>query len=195
MFDYDVFLSHAAADAHDADAVRHLLLAANFRVYCDRYDDPALDRSHVTSATAERLRKRMRQSNSMLYVASARAPVSKWMPWELGFFDGVRGKVLIYPINEEAVTAAEGQEYLSLFTILRPGSLEAQLRRELSGADNVIRQLQEPQVFGPADADATGGYHDRLARINPLDARQLMGVQAEIWNAWLRLWGLNSRRR
>ena len=64
-------------------------MAAGFRVYCDRYDDPELDRSKVSAATAEVLRDRMRVSNAMIYVVTANAHASKWMPWELGFFDGV----------------------------------------------------------------------------------------------------------
>ena len=43
MFQFDIFLSHSAADSQDADRVRAMLLQARFRVYCDRYDDPLLD--------------------------------------------------------------------------------------------------------------------------------------------------------
>ncbi|TGS08549.1 outer membrane beta-barrel protein, partial [Mesorhizobium sp. M1C.F.Ca.ET.187.01.1.1] len=37
--------------------------------------------------TAELLRTRMRQSKTLIYVHSNNSPGSRWMPWELGFFD------------------------------------------------------------------------------------------------------------
>jgi hypothetical protein len=198
MFDYDVFLSHAAQDAEEADKVRAMLLEAKFRVYCDRYDDPELDRSNVTAATAERLKQRMRRSNAMVFVMTGNSHFSKWMPWELGFFDGVRGKILVYPVDEAALGAAHQQQYVSLFKILAPGSLAEQLRVELGDVnrptredlDGPIRELMRQPFFANADGAATKDYGNRLARVNPFDLAQLAQVQNEIWLAWLRLWGL-----
>jgi len=146
MFKFDVFLSHAAADAEDADRVRDALIAARFRVYCDRHNDPQLDRRKVTAATADVLRERMRVSNALVYVVTANAHVSKWMPWEVGFFDGVRGKVLVYPVGSKARESVKGQEYLSLFTILEPGSLERRLRTEIEAtrAEQALQSLPQP---------------------------------------------------
>jgi hypothetical protein len=190
MFDHDIFLSHAAQDADEADKVRAMLLEAKFRVYCDRYDDPELDRSNVTAATAERLKQRMRRSNAMVFVATRNSHLSKWMPWELGFFDGVRGKVLVYPVDEAALDAAHQQQYVSLFKILAPGSLAEQLRVEFGGVEGPIRELMRQPFFGNADEAATGDFRKRLAGIDPFDFAQMAQIQNEIWRAWLRLWGL-----
>jgi hypothetical protein len=191
MFAYDVFLSHAATDIREVDEVRSLLRDAGFRVYCDKYDDPTLDRSHVSAATADCLRKRMRSCNAMVYVVTRNASISKWMPWELGFFDGVRGKVLIYPVEKTALAAARQQEYLSLFTILRPGQLAQQLKDKLNDPVGPFVELRKSPVFGNADADATVVYRDRLLDIDPFDFAKIAETQSEIWKAWLRLWALH----
>jgi hypothetical protein len=213
MFKYHVFLSHAAADADEADKVRDALIAAKFRVYCDRHDDSELDRSKVSAETANVLRDRMRVSNAMVYVVSASARLSKWMPWELGFFDGIRGKVLIYPVDEAARETAKHQEYLSLYTILEPGSLEATLRLETEQPNNAIAlpnafnwanavqdpkrdiaaigMLKEQGFMAPADAALTGAYRDRIgAAVKAQDFDQIFRIQLDIWQAWLRLWGV-----
>ena len=187
---YDIFLSHAAADIHAVDEVRSLLMRAGFRVYLDKYDDPELDRSHVSAATADCLKMRMRSCNAMVYVVTANASVSKWMPWELGFFDGVRGKVLIYPVDDAALAAARQQEYLSLFKILRPGQLAQQLKDELNDPVGAFAELRERPMLANADGAMTDAYRGRLMDINPFDFAQIAATQNEIWKAWLRLWGL-----
>ena len=37
------------------------------------------------------------------------------MPWELGFFDGFKGKVAILPILENSNSSYMGSEYLELY--------------------------------------------------------------------------------
>jgi hypothetical protein len=58
-------------------------------VYIDWIDDADLDRAAVTPENAKRLRRRMRQCLSLLYIGTDNASRSKWMPWEVGFFDGL----------------------------------------------------------------------------------------------------------
>ena len=58
---FDVFLSHAKLDAQLVLGVKTVLERSGQSVYIDWLDDPQLDRSSVTPATAERLRNRMRQ--------------------------------------------------------------------------------------------------------------------------------------
>ncbi len=57
---YDVFLSHAAADATEVDALAAEMRALGLKVYVDRLDDTLPDRSAVNRETADRLRERMR---------------------------------------------------------------------------------------------------------------------------------------
>ncbi len=113
---YDVFLSHSVRDAKIVLGVKNWLEENGMKVYVDWIDDKQLDRSQVTSKTAETLRTRMRQSSSLLYVATDNSSQSKWMPWELGYFDGYSiGKVAILPILNSENDSFYGQEYLGLY--------------------------------------------------------------------------------
>jgi hypothetical protein len=82
----------------------------------DWIDDPKFDRGRVTSATAADLRERMRACSSLLYAHSSNSPKSKWMPWELGFFDGFKpGHVWILPLVANSDSDFEDQVYRGLY--------------------------------------------------------------------------------
>ena len=115
---YDVFLSHSYQDADVILGVKAIIESLGLTVYVDWVDDGGLDRSKVTVKTAEILRVRMRQSSSMVYVHSAQSPDSKWMPWELGYFDGFRSAVAILPIAQTTEESFAGQEYLGLYSYI-----------------------------------------------------------------------------
>ena len=113
---FDVFLSHAMLDADLVLGIKVLLEREGRKVYVDWVDDQALERDLVTAKTADVLRKRMVQSESLLYVATENATKSKWMPWELGYFDGLKnGGVAILPVLDKSDAPFEGQEYLGLY--------------------------------------------------------------------------------
>lgn len=59
----------------------------------------------------------MQHCKCLFYAFSENSPLSKWMLWEAGYFDGINGKVAIVPILDSAVwgDAYEGQEYLGLY--------------------------------------------------------------------------------
>jgi hypothetical protein len=81
-----------------------------------RVDDSALDRSTVNRATAELLRARMRASLNLVYANSANAADSKWMPWELGFFDGIKpSHIFVLPLVASSDNEYKGREYLNLY--------------------------------------------------------------------------------
>lgn len=122
--EFDVFLSHNYADAHDAQALNAADLLAlkeklendhALSVYVDWVVDRRLDRSRVTSRTASLLRARMDHCCCLLYATSERAEMSKWMPWELGYFDGKTGRVAILPVVDQQASMYKGQEYLGLY--------------------------------------------------------------------------------
>lgn len=113
---FDVFLSHAIADADIVLGVKRILEQLGQRVYVDWDTDRQLDRSQVTPETADLLRTRMKQCKSLLYLATDASSSSKWMPWELGYFDGFRnGMVAVLPVLERANESFVGQEYLGLY--------------------------------------------------------------------------------
>lgn len=116
---FDIFLSHASIDADLILGVKSILEAQGYKVYVDWIEDAQLDRSRVTPATAALLRARMRQSNSMIWVATEAASASKWMPWELGYFDGFKPKqVAVLPLVDNAYETFKGQEYLALYPLI-----------------------------------------------------------------------------
>lgn len=113
---FDIFLSHSRLDSDIVLGIKVILESMGHSVYVDWIDDPQLDRSRVTPATADRLRTRMRQSQSLFYVHSSNASTSRWMPWELGYFDGFMGNVAILPVVASAgQTTFHGEEYLGLY--------------------------------------------------------------------------------
>lgn len=95
--------------------LRTVLKDLGYRVYVDWVDDPELDRSNVDEETAKRLKLRMSAASSLFYVTTDNAKLSKWMPWECGYFDALKEKVAIFPIAKEQATTYQGQEYLGLY--------------------------------------------------------------------------------
>ncbi|WP_394553110.1 hypothetical protein ACDF64_01955 [Agromyces sp. MMS24-JH15] len=123
---FDIFLSHSFHDAELILGVRDILQRTGKRVYVDWIDDPLMDRSHVTKATAERLRARMDQCSAMVYAATRAASTSKWMPWELGYFDGQKGReaIAIMPLLEVSGQSV-GQEYIGVYPTIERSSTGA----------------------------------------------------------------------
>ena len=115
---FDVFLSHARADEDVVYGTKLELESYGFSVYVDWIDDPQLDRSHVTRKTALALRRRMRQCRSLLYLHTENSSHSKWMPWELGYFDGRAGRVAILPVVEDDAEEFTGVEYVGIYPYL-----------------------------------------------------------------------------
>jgi TIR domain len=114
---YDIFLSHSYQDKEIIYGLKLQLENLGFSVYVDWVDDAQLDRTHVTPATASMLRERMKACRSLLYALSDKSGESKWMPWELGYFDGIKeAKVAILPISaDKNKNNYTGEEYLGLY--------------------------------------------------------------------------------
>ena len=114
---YDIFLSHSISDAEIILGLKEELTSKGFRVYVDWIEDPQLNRANVTKDTAIYIQNRMKTCKSLLYATSNNSKSSKWMPWELGFFDGYRKKVAIIPISDTPSTSDDfkGQEYLGIY--------------------------------------------------------------------------------
>ena len=126
---FDVFLSHSVHDAVLIFGLKRVLEAEGLSVYVDWIEDTQLDRAMVNATTAAHLRERMRRCRSLVYATSRNASTSRWMPWELGFFDGTQGsdRVAICPI-ETGTGDYVGQEYLGLYKTLEKVSDQGALR-------------------------------------------------------------------
>lgn len=146
---HDIFLSHSFTDADLVLGVKRILEEeGNFRVFVDWVEHPELDRSRVTAETAAIIRSAMENSSSMIFATSEASPSSKWMPWELGFFDGKRGadKVAILPLVDADGKEFRGQEYLALY-----GKIERKDLQVTKG-DSVVRMPRKLAVVSRASS-------------------------------------------
>lgn len=142
---YDVFLSHCFKDAEIIAGVRAWLVEQGVSVYVDWIDDAQLDRDKVTPATAALLRERMTASRSFVFATSDASPSSKWMPWELGYFDGLRhDRIAILPIVTTPGATFVGQEYIGLYPVLHKIG-------ELAGRIGIQKRLGSREVMSLDD--------------------------------------------
>lgn len=148
---YDVFLSHASRDAELILGVKAMLEEQGLKVYVDWVEDAQLDRSQVSRLTADILRRRMRQSSSLIWVATNAAGESKWMPWELGFFDGFKpNRVAILPLVDNSSESFRGQEYLALYPLVGKNQYKDGTKDIF--VEDVGRQWTTLKQFGKAAA-------------------------------------------
>lgn len=116
---FDVFLSHSSEDSEIVLGVREILVGLGLTVYIDWIDDPRLDRGSVTAENADMLRRRMRASKSLIFLTTKNSATSRWMPWELGYFDGYKtGFIGVLPIVDYSGGTFSGQEYLGLYPLV-----------------------------------------------------------------------------
>ena len=116
---YDIFLSHSYNDRAIIPALKAELEKLGYKVYVDWIDDKLLSRDNVSKDTAKVLQKRMKQSKCLIYATSENSSSSRWMPWELGYFDGIKDKMVgILPIKKYENNFRDdfkGEEYLGLY--------------------------------------------------------------------------------
>ncbi|MCT4594566.1 MAG: hypothetical protein N4A57_09920 [Anaeromicrobium sp.] len=114
---YDIFLSHNSSDAVQILNLKETIEKMGFSVYVHWTDSTKLDRTGINEERAHILRERMKSCKSLIYATFSDRENSKWMPWELGYFDGLKGKVAILPVRQSNVSRNfyGGQEYLGLY--------------------------------------------------------------------------------
>lgn len=124
--EYDIFMSHSYLDAEEVLGLKQLIEDFGYSVYVDWIEDKQLDRAKVDKNTADTLRNRMCCCRSLFFATSKNSSNSKWMPWELGYFDARRGKVAILPIAETKSNSDRfiGQEYLGLYPYVAGGGVD-----------------------------------------------------------------------
>lgn len=114
--EFDIFLSHSTKDKELVVGTKLILEDLGYSVYVDWIEDHKMDRSKVSKKTAEILQKRMQKCKSLFYAFSTNSSESKWMPWECGYFDGIKnGKVAVLPISKNSNKSFNGAEYLGLY--------------------------------------------------------------------------------
>jgi len=64
----------------------------------------------------------MKQSRYLFYVHTVNSFLSKWCPWELGYFDALSSpeeRVYVMPLVEDRTMPFGGQEYLGLYRLVQ----------------------------------------------------------------------------
>jgi hypothetical protein len=112
---FDVFLSHSYLDKELIIGLKGELNKLHYSVYVDWIADEELDRRKVSKETADTIRKRMKNCKCLFFATSVNSTNSKWMPWECGYFDGLKGYVAILPVAKTSQSTYNGQEYLGLY--------------------------------------------------------------------------------
>ena len=112
---YDIFLSHSFLDSAQILVIKNDIEELGFTVYVDWIEDSQLDRNNVNRNTALLIKMRMKKCKSLFFATTENYSQSKWMPWELGLFDGLKEKVAILPVLQESFSSFKGSEYLELY--------------------------------------------------------------------------------
>lgn len=116
---YDIFLSHSSKDMELIAGLKLILEDLGYSVYVD-WNDNSLDPNYVSPETAKILRERMKQCKSLVYAFSENASNSKWMPWELGYFDGFKNsRVAVLPMLKPGQISLEGSEYVGIYYVVQ----------------------------------------------------------------------------
>lgn len=209
---YDIFLSHSSEDGELVERTRSELAGLGYSVFLDSEALPQVRPEAVTKDTAQALRDAMRECGSLLYLISEKSAASRWMPWELGFFDGFCGRVFIYPADGNAARHARGREYLKIYPMVPLRGREEFLRKYVpkSSAPGVApianllphavvpwplpaMEAARAPLFDYAQQEATAMHGPRLLRESGQSLFDPLGglrIAAEMTQAFWRLWGL-----
>jgi len=145
---FDIFLSHSYNDKEIIPALKKELEKMGYTVYVDWITDSLLSRDEVNSKTAEILQIRMNQSKCLVYATSDNSKKSRWMPWELGYFDGIKTKMVgILPIQKENNNFQDdfkGEEYLGLYFYITIDKLSKELLHTVMAMErNALQNMKE----------------------------------------------------
>jgi len=99
-----VFLSHSTKDDHLVPGVIAFFKTFNVGVYTDDFDKRLPNPPNT--ATAMILKSEIQSIPRLVVLATPNTHTSRWIPWELGLADGLRG----IPPNAILPSTPEGQE-------------------------------------------------------------------------------------
>jgi hypothetical protein len=112
---YDVFFSYSSHNQKFALMIVQLLQQAGYSVYIDVYDN-RLQSKELNKNVAKILASVMNKCSGLIYLHSSSAKVSKWCPWELGYFSGKHKFMCAnMPLTNNDEEKYEGQEYLNMY--------------------------------------------------------------------------------
>ena len=113
-----VFLSHSHRDNDLILNAIGLLSRFGGDPYVD-WKDPGMP-ERTDAETARTIRSKITACPRFVLLASDRALASRWVPWELGFSDAIKGlsRIAILPVKDTASEYA-GNEYLQIYSAIK----------------------------------------------------------------------------
>lgn len=114
-----IFLCHSHLDGKSAQGLINHLASFGIDLFVDWNDS---DMPRITNRdTAERIKGRIFEMHLFLILATNNALNSRWVPWEIGVADQIKGadKILLIPVAD-ASGRFQGNEYLQLYQTIEP---------------------------------------------------------------------------
>ena len=146
---YNVFLSQTARDAEIVLGVYSFLVEKGLTVFCDWITARNETGAQVTPANAETIRSAMSVSDTLLFIDTEQAEQSRWMCWELGWFDGGKGLVGVLPVLPEAKRSYRGREFLGLYPYIELNEVgELMVVRPIVTNSRGITIIESPNSTG-----------------------------------------------
>lgn len=115
-----VFLSHSHQDKELARSAKTMLARFGMGAYID-WEDPEM-LAATSTLTARSLKAKIRRSSKFVMLASVSGLRSLWVPWELGYADGVKqlSDIAIFPAANDT-GEWPGNEYVGLYSCIEFG--------------------------------------------------------------------------
>jgi hypothetical protein len=108
-----VFLCHSHDDRTYVRGFIQLLREAGWDAYVDWMDESMPPRPNRT--TASNIKRRIREADYFLFLATPNSVASRWCPWEIGIADGVKAAGAIMVVQTKSGGTHYGNEYLELY--------------------------------------------------------------------------------
>lgn len=141
------FLSHSSKDADLVEGASQLLAEYGASVYVDRVDNSLPP--YTSKETALALKNRIADCKKFVLLASENSKDSRWVPWELGIADSIKGLeniALLAAVDEHASKTWPSWEYMGLYRHLVWGNLQGYpkpLWMVLDKEQNTARSLED----------------------------------------------------
>src|SRR6266487_6505671 len=108
-----IFLSHSHKDRALIEPALAFLRSHGVKLYVDWMDEGMPD--VVSGETAKKLKERIQQQKKFLVLVTENSKDSRWVPWELGYADPVKGMdhIASFPVAEHSDFAQN--EYMKIY--------------------------------------------------------------------------------
>src|SRR5690606_24641031 len=117
-----IFLSHKHDETEELDSAISFLKRFGVEVYVDWLDE---EMPRTTSgATADRIKKKIKENRKFIFLATEGAIASKWCNWELGHGDAQKyiEHIAVLPVKND-YSEYSGAEYLQIYPYIYKSDL------------------------------------------------------------------------